>query len=137
MEKLPVVNIFREQQDDQATMGRLEVGALRMFTLELPWRGNAPEVSCIPPGSYKASVRFSNRFQRELPAFHDVPGRVGVLIHSGNTTADTTGCVLVGMALDRERREIVGGTSRRALGLLLDALGDAPEFWVNIKPVEG
>jgi hypothetical protein len=64
-------------------------------TLELPWRENQRNVSRIPEGDYHVFPRFS---QRHGHAFwlQDVPGRQDILIHSGNTTADTQGCILVG-----------------------------------------
>lgn len=50
----------------------------------------------ILPGRYRVIITFSNRFQRPLPLLVGVPGRFAIRIHSGNTEADTTGCVLVG-----------------------------------------
>lgn len=35
-----------------ATAGDLEVGGKLLYTLELPWRDNAPGTSCVPLGKY-------------------------------------------------------------------------------------
>lgn len=64
-------------------------------TLELPWKDNERNVSCIPEGSYEFcrvnSPRFGNTFQIAA-----VPGRSNILFHAGNTIEDTSGCILLG-----------------------------------------
>ena len=79
------------------TLGRLYAGALDLYTLEDAWRGNARNVSCIPEGTYRVVLAWSERFQRAMPYLRDVPDRSAILIHSGNRDSDTTGCILVGL----------------------------------------
>lgn len=52
--------------------------------------------SAIPYGEYKVIVNRSPKFGRELPRLLDVPHFEGILIHRGNSSADTSGCILVG-----------------------------------------
>lgn len=97
------------------------------WTLELPWKNNARNVSCIPPGAYKVVKRQSKAFKGWVCELQDVPGRDGVLIHPGNTVLDIRGCILVGLQLG----ELVTpkGTmeavvmSRSAMTRLLDSTG--------------
>ncbi len=65
------------------------------LTLEEDWRSNAKGISCIPEGSYlcKLSEHPKHGMTYEV---QDVPGRSSILIHSGNTEADTEGCILLG-----------------------------------------
>jgi hypothetical protein len=61
-------------------------------SLELPWRNNLNDISCIPAGDYRVIWEAANR-ARVL----EVPKRVGVLIHSGNWITEILGCILPAM----------------------------------------
>ena len=95
--------IERYDHGTKQTLGRLfalENGqaVYNCHTLELPWKNNAFQVSCIPPGTYKVVKRYSEKFKNH---FHitDVTGRTYILIHSGNYYTDILGCILVGKGL--------------------------------------
>lgn len=74
-------------------------GSFLCFTLEEPWRNNEPKISCIPEGVYKCKKHNGAKFSNVWEVL-DVPGRSAILIHSGNTLADTEGCILVGLGTD-------------------------------------
>jgi hypothetical protein len=88
----------RDDQNERRTFGAIytEEGEKLCETLELPWRNNEINVSCIPAGEYEVHLEFSFRFNRWLYWLKDVPGRGAIEIHVGNTTKDTEGCILVG-----------------------------------------
>lgn len=73
--------------------------------------------ACIPTGRYSLSVSYSPKFHRLLPLL-SVKGRSGIRIHSGNTSKDSKGCIIVGK-LDSDFTII---NSRVTLQLLLDLL---------------
>ena len=86
--------------DKNQTLGILNVfgepGLLfTCVTLEPPWKDNKRRVSCIPQGEYVLKFRKSGKFGDH---FHitDVDNRSYILIHVGNYTKDTSGCILVG-----------------------------------------
>ncbi|MDX1420614.1 MAG: DUF5675 family protein, partial [Rubricoccaceae bacterium] len=104
------LRLSRRLDDGVQTLGWLEVwvGGAVVFgcaTLELPWRGNARRVSCIPPGpgagdvTYRVALRTSARFGAHLDVIGEEPARSLVLIHAGNSFRDTAGCILVGDAV--------------------------------------
>jgi hypothetical protein len=91
--KLKVTRIG-EYQD--ATFGVLTVnGRPVCVTLEDKWRNNERMVSCIPSGHYKLVKHQSPKFG-DCYKVQDVPGRSDILIHAGNSDADTHGCILLG-----------------------------------------
>lgn len=101
------------------------MGSQSMFTLELPWQDNQPDLSCIPEGTYRTVLAFSNRYGKIMPRLLDVPDRDGILIHPGNTPHDTEGCILVGMS---QKPDGTLMNSRVAFKLFFDWLGVASRY---------
>lgn len=92
--------ITRTQQNDIQTLGTLEVFNTneKLFeckTLELPWKNNKQNISCIPNGHYFAKKHISPTFGKSI-WIKDVKERSEILIHKGNFYSDIKGCILVG-----------------------------------------
>jgi len=89
--------LIRFEQDDKATLGKLldESGSIICYTLEDPWKSNFRNISCIPEGIYKCIKHNGTKYQNVWKLL-GVVGRSNILIHNGNYTTDTQGCILVG-----------------------------------------
>jgi hypothetical protein len=81
------VTLRRTPSTDQGTFGRLSFGTHTVHTIELPWRDNRRQRSCIPPGTYRCALVNSPKFGRVYQV-HAVPGRDHVLIHAANLAGD-------------------------------------------------
>jgi len=78
------------------TLGRLNADGLSLYTIELPWRGNERNESCVPPGVYQYQRHESPRFGETL-WLRDVPERSEMLIHAANSHTDLDGCIGPGL----------------------------------------
>ena len=99
-------------------------------TLEPQWR-DLKGRTAIPEGRYPLVVTRSPRFGKWLPLLMRVPGFEGVRIHSGNTAADTQGCILVG----ENRKKGMVLSSRAAmerLMRLLDGRKAGEAVWITV-----
>lgn len=77
--------------------------------------------TCIPKGIYDVIVSFSPKFKRDLPRLLNVPSFEGILIHAGNTTNDTHGCILVGE--NKVKGQVIN--SRKYENLIVEKCKDA------------
>lgn len=76
-------------------------------TLEDPWNQNQKNISCIPIGVYEVVPHSGARF-KNVWRLLNVPGRAGILIHAGNTQANTEGCILLGTSFVPDGAHIAG-----------------------------
>ena len=97
------LTLKRTLQNEHKTLGLLRVLAneqiieSRIKTLELPWRGNQRNISCIPASVYECEPIIRPNGDWAISILN-VPNRSNILIHKGNFTTDIQGCILVGLA---------------------------------------
>lgn len=92
------LKLYRKIFTDDSTIGELFIdGVFFCYTLEDKVRPvKIKNITAIPNGTYDVIINFSNRFQKYMPLLLNVPNYEGIRIHSGNKSADTEGCILVG-----------------------------------------
>ena len=129
------------------TIGKLYIdGVYECDTLEDTDRGLSNDMSideikkkkeygqtAIPTGSYEVTMnvvspKFKNRswakpYNGKLPRLIAVPGYEGVLIHVGNKSEDTLGCLLVGQ--NKIKGQVVNSTA--TFHKLMEKLTEANE----------
>ena len=104
------VKLIRFFGNDKQMLGLWTItdGSQLLFnakTLELGWKNNEPQVSCIPAGTYPCKWTRSNRLS-ELKGedfftyeILNVPNRAGIRIHSANYYHQLRGCISMGSML--------------------------------------
>ena len=111
--------IIRDTFTEESTLGKLFLnGEYFCDTLENPWKNNVRNISCIPDGVYDVRLRLP-RESASRDYLHllvkEVPNRDYILFHRGNTSADTSGCILVGQTREQDRVN----NSRLAMDLVI------------------
>lgn len=94
-----LIEVKRFEFKDTHTVGKMYIdGVYECYTLEDVVRNGTKVLgkTAIPTGEYKLVIDASTRFKQDMPHILNVPDFTGVRIHSGNTSAHTDGCILVG-----------------------------------------
>jgi len=90
--------------------------------------------TAIPRGKYRVILSYSPHFGRILPEVLNVPGYIGVRIHSGNKADDTEGCILVG---DEDPSDGFMGESRQAFDRVFQKIQETincgEEVWITLE----
>lgn len=94
--------ILSRIHSDKETLGILDVAEddkviASCVTLELPWKDNQHDVSCIPIGEYDVEKCVTPEHGEHFRILN-VPDRLNCMIHEGNFLKNTLGCILVGKA---------------------------------------
>lgn len=130
----------RSPSTDQGTFGRLVTDGFAAYSGELPDRGNARGLSCIPPGDYRVVWVMSPRLKRYTYRLLDVPDRDGVLKHSANLFGDKLkgyvaqleGCISLGEAIGAINGQAALLRSKPAIRRFEAHMGHAP-FLLEIR----
>ncbi len=97
------LKLVRESFGDTFTEGRLYINdEFECYTIEDTDRKLEEEgekvygKTAIPKGNYRVNISMSPRFKKPLIEILNVPQFTGVRIHTGNSSANTEGCIIVG-----------------------------------------
>jgi len=109
-------------------------GSLVCHTIELPWKDNEVNVSCIPEGSYLLEKRITHERGFHL-ILKSIPGRSWILIHPANDAiTELEGCIAPVSELTGIGKGI---RSREALERLLETFEEVQEnqnhIYITIK----
>ena len=98
------ITLRRTQYMPDVTLGVLTVrgdkgiALFECLSMELPWRKNLQNTSCIPTGRYKIGLEYSPAFKMNLWELKGVPGRSEVKIHPANYVNQLRGCIAPGLS---------------------------------------
>ena len=92
----PIIELIRLEESQHGTFGALKFQKeVFCCTLEPPDYENEKDKSSIPVQQYWCHRIVSPRFGETFEV-KDVPGRTNVLFHTGNISAHTKGCIILG-----------------------------------------
>jgi len=134
--KEKLVTLKRTSDDGVQTLGlfmfEVDNGIMTLGSLELPWKENAPLISCIPKGKYHVKTTYSSKYKRDMWEIMDVTNRSGVRIHSANFYFEIEGCIVLGLSQDDINKDgkMDMVSSRKAIKLAQKYLGK--EFTLEI-----
>uniref|UniRef100_UPI003216D7C6 DUF5675 family protein n=1 Tax=uncultured Draconibacterium sp. TaxID=1573823 RepID=UPI003216D7C6 len=98
MDKAVLVRVKKERKQTLGSfhLYRNEREIYEAATIELPYKANQRNISCIPVGTYQVKKRNSPRYGLGTFEVLNVPGRSLILLHAGNYYMDTKGCIIPG-----------------------------------------
>lgn len=98
-----IIRVDRYLLTDTRTIGRMYLNDDYFCdTLEDYYRGQVLDnvkvygATCIPNGTYRTKLTWSNKWQNYYPELFNVPYFTDIKIHTGLSEKDTDGCILVG-----------------------------------------
>lgn len=105
-------------------------------TIELPWRNNKRNISCIPEGKYEVLPIFSKRFKHHLLLKH-VKNRSYILFHPANDALkDLEGCIAPVTYLSGIGKGIYSKNAmQKLLSLVYQARDRKESIFLTIKSV--
>lgn len=116
------------------TIGKLYINdSYFCDTLEDTYRDLSKEtkvdgMTCIPFGTYKVVMSYSEKLKSVLPELIDVPYFENIRIHAGNYPRNTNGCILVG---ENKVKGMVTN-SVETLTRLLDRIGESQNISISV-----
>lgn len=100
MSLYPLAILTRKTFTDKETLGEIVcyngTNEIKFKTLELPWKNNKKDISCIPTGTYVCTWTRSFKFPNGTYEVKNVSGRSGIRIHVANYYTQIQGCIAIG-----------------------------------------
>jgi uncharacterized protein DUF5675 len=135
----------------EATPGTLILGGTTLYSIELPWRDNANDVSCVPEGIYQMVPYESPSHGPTWVLVNDTlevgfppDRRTYAEIHSANWAEQLKACIALGLEGRPEYDPLTGKVepavedSRPAIAHLLEVLGPlSPGHTLTITSATG
>lgn len=122
-----------------ATIGELYIDKKYIAdTLEDRVRSEGEKVygkTAIPEGTYEMVLSYSPRFKKILPEILNVPNFTGIRIHCGNSSADSSGCILVG-TWDGEKEDWISDSKiafNKLMSLLEEATNNKEKITITVN----
>ena len=129
---MKILTIDRFYESERGTFGKFyDNEELFANTLELQWKENKSNISCIPIGTY-ICIRVICPTHGETFKILEVPNRYNILFHKGNSIRDTNGCICIGKILTDS---LLYPLSKSTSGFneFIKRLKGINEFKLNIK----
>lgn len=155
------IPLYRAPSEPNQTLGQIISKELNFHcnTLELPWKNNQSNVSCIPANKYLVKWTRSNRIskmhldrwlkknpgktEKDCPdaeknvftyEIFGVPGRAGIRIHSANYFHELKGCIAFGSDLkDLDMDTNLDLVHSGATVAMFARIMDYQDFYIDIK----
>jgi len=92
------ITLYRVKSDQYGTHGQIEesLGDVLCYTIE-----RNDDLICAE-GTYACEPHIKSNNGQKCWILDDVPGRTGILIHTGNTENDSEGCIIIGLQSNGE-----------------------------------
>lgn len=139
-----IARLQRFDTGDYGTSGVLIIPGLSVCTIELPWRNNERNISCVFPDVYHC-IPYTHLSRGLVYLLENKHDRTDVMIHIGNYAGDITrhrrsdsqGCILPGLYHGQigkpSQYAVVNSTT--AMNRLRSAIGKT-QFTLIIKDID-
>ena len=109
------------------------INTIAFTTIELPWKNNRPDESCIPPGKYKWKRYLSPHRGFEVILLENVPGRNFIEIHPANYVSQLRGCIAPGLTFgDINGDSIIDvKNSRTAFNKIMESINESGIIYID------
>lgn len=130
---MKIVELIRLEESEQGTIGVLKIDKVVFcWTLEPQDKLNKSNESCIPIQQYMCRRVRSQRFGETFMIIN-VPRRTNILFHKGNTSNDTSGCILLAQTIGKLKRQRAILNSGKTFDNFMLAMSGLQQFHLTIK----